>query len=50
MMVAGVAGWTRLQRTAGIDLGSAVDVALVSAVLMIVALGRRRFRAAAPIR
>jgi hypothetical protein len=49
IVVAGVAGWTRLQRVAGIELGLAVDVALVSSVLMIVVLGRRLFRAAAPM-
>ena len=48
VVVAGVAAWTRLQRAAGIELGTGLDVALGSAVLLIVTMGRRRYRAAAP--
>jgi hypothetical protein len=49
MIVAGVAGWMELQRVADIAFGRGLDVALASAVLMILAFGHRRFRAAAPI-
>jgi hypothetical protein len=50
MIVAGVAGWMQLQRVADIAFGRGLDVALASAVLMILVFGRRRFRAAAPMR
>jgi hypothetical protein len=48
IVVAGVAGWLRLQRAVGVELGIGLDVALGSAVLLVLSLGRRRFRAAAP--
>ncbi len=49
VIVAGVAGWMRLQRVVGIELGIGLDVALGCAVAMVVTLGRHRFRAAAPM-
>ncbi len=49
VLVAGTAGWIRLQRVVGIELGIGLDVALLCAVAMIVSLGLRPLRTAAPL-
>ncbi|MBX7081261.1 MAG: hypothetical protein K1X88_18820 [Nannocystaceae bacterium] len=41
-VVAGVAGWCRLQHLAGVHLGRAVDVVLVAAVLLVLVTRPRR--------
>ncbi|HWB77519.1 MAG TPA: hypothetical protein VG755_21280 [Nannocystaceae bacterium] len=47
LVIAGVAGWCRLQRFAGIDLGIAVDVVLAAALLLAFLTARRDAPAAA---